>query len=113
MENFVYLVGDPDKRVCAVVDPAWQVDTIMKTAHGVTDKRHAADYGANARHVSDLSDPDLNWFVLFGDQDGWFRSSTFTSQVPLWLEGGSIQVPLRMETVRRSFRHKILLKPAR
>ena len=88
-------------------------DTIMKTAHGVTDKRHATDYGANARHVSDLSDPDLNWFVLFGGQDGWFRSSTFTSQVPLWLEGGSIQVPLRMETVRRTFRHKILLKPAR
>lgn len=32
MENFVYLVGDPLTRCAMVVDPAWQVDTILKTA---------------------------------------------------------------------------------
>jgi glyoxylase-like metal-dependent hydrolase (beta-lactamase superfamily II) len=32
MENFVYLLGDPETRECVVVDPAWQVDTILKTA---------------------------------------------------------------------------------
>lgn len=32
MENFVYLVGDPTTRECLVVDPAWQVDTILKAA---------------------------------------------------------------------------------
>jgi penicillin amidase len=88
-------------------------DTVMKTAHRATDKRHSADYGANARHVSDLSDLDENYFVLLGGQDGWFRSSTFTSQLPLWLEGGYVQVPLRLETVRRTFKHQTNLRPKR
>ena len=32
MENFVYLVGDTRTREVLVVDPAWQVDTILKVA---------------------------------------------------------------------------------
>jgi hydroxyacylglutathione hydrolase len=32
MQNFVYLVGDPVARVCVVVDPAWEIDTIVETA---------------------------------------------------------------------------------
>jgi glyoxylase-like metal-dependent hydrolase (beta-lactamase superfamily II) len=32
MENFVYLIGDPETRQALVVDPAWQVDTILKQA---------------------------------------------------------------------------------
>jgi glyoxylase-like metal-dependent hydrolase (beta-lactamase superfamily II) len=31
MQNFVYLVGDPVTRQCVVVDPAWEVDTIVET----------------------------------------------------------------------------------
>lgn len=31
MQNFVYLVGDPVARVCVVVDPAWEIDTILDT----------------------------------------------------------------------------------
>ncbi len=60
-----------------------------------------------------LSDLDENYFVLLGGQDGWFRSSTFTSQMPLWLEGGYVQVPLRLETVRRTFKHQTTLRPKR
>lgn len=30
MENFVYLVGDKKTREVLIVDPAWQVDTILK-----------------------------------------------------------------------------------
>ena len=33
MENFVYLVEDLASRRTAVVDPAWDVDTIIKTAN--------------------------------------------------------------------------------
>ena len=33
MENFVYLIGDPLTHRAIVVDPAWQVDTILKTAN--------------------------------------------------------------------------------
>src|SRR3989338_11116383 len=32
MQNFVYLVGDPETRVCVVVDPAWEIDMIVETA---------------------------------------------------------------------------------
>src|SRR5215813_398622 len=38
MQNFVYLVGDPVARECVVVDPAWEIDTIVETiaADGMT-----------------------------------------------------------------------------
>ncbi|HSF07692.1 MAG TPA: MBL fold metallo-hydrolase [Methylomirabilota bacterium] len=32
MQNFVYLIGDPVSRDCVVVDPAWEIDTIVDTA---------------------------------------------------------------------------------
>ncbi len=32
MQNFVYLIGDPVARECIVVDPAWEIDTIVATA---------------------------------------------------------------------------------
>lgn len=32
MQNFVYLVGDQNAREALVVDPAWDVETILKTA---------------------------------------------------------------------------------
>jgi len=32
MENFVYLIGDAKSREALVVDPAWQVDSILKAA---------------------------------------------------------------------------------
>ena len=32
MQNFVYLVGDPVARECVVVDPAWEIDTIVEAA---------------------------------------------------------------------------------
>jgi hydroxyacylglutathione hydrolase len=32
MQNFVYLIGDPATRDCIVVDPAWEIDTIVDTA---------------------------------------------------------------------------------
>src|SRR5262245_30139186 len=30
MENFVYFIGDKDTREILIVDPAWQVDTLLK-----------------------------------------------------------------------------------
>src|SRR5581483_3020621 len=32
MANFVYLVGDAAKKEVMIVDPAWQIDTIFRTA---------------------------------------------------------------------------------
>src|SRR5215470_10614628 len=30
MENFVYLIGDPETRDCIVIDPAWEIDAILE-----------------------------------------------------------------------------------
>ncbi len=32
MQNFVYLIGDPETRECVVVDPAWDIDAILNAA---------------------------------------------------------------------------------
>ncbi len=32
MQNFVYLIGDKEAKECVVVDPGWDVPTILKTA---------------------------------------------------------------------------------
>jgi penicillin amidase len=86
-------------------------DTVMKTAHAPVEDRHPTRYGSNARHISDLSDVDRNWFVLLGGQDGWINSANFLDQSKLWLQGRYIQVPLRIESVRDRFRHKTVLAP--
>lgn len=32
MENFVYLIGDKNKKECVMIDPAWEVDRVLKIA---------------------------------------------------------------------------------
>ena len=32
MGNFIYLIGDKKKKECAMVDPAWDVDAVLKEA---------------------------------------------------------------------------------
>ena len=86
-------------------------DTLMKTAHRLTARRHRAGLASTARHISDLGDLDANWFVLLGGQDGWIGSTTLLDQTPLWRAGAYIQVPLRPETVRAQFRHRTELRP--
>ncbi|MCY4609457.1 MAG: penicillin acylase family protein [bacterium] len=80
-------------------------ETIMKTAHDASATRHTVRYGANARHVSDMTDMDENYFVLLGGQDGWLNSSTMLDQWPLWQSGGYVRMPLTPEGVRASFPH--------
>jgi penicillin amidase len=86
-------------------------DALMKTAHGRVDGRHAARYGANARHVSDLSDPDANYFIVLGGQDGWLNSANFMDQVPLWLEGRYVQMPLTAGRLAARFTRRTVLSP--
>ncbi|MEM7123253.1 MAG: penicillin acylase family protein [Pseudomonadota bacterium] len=75
-------------------------ESLMKTAHGPAGERHQVRYGSQARHISDMADPDANYFVLLGGQDGWFNSTTFLDQVDLWQTGEYVQVPLTVATVR-------------
>jgi len=78
-------------------------ETLMKAAHGFAFDRHAVRYGANARHLSDLADPDANHFVLLGGQDGWLGSTTWLDQLPLWREGRYVQMPLSAPAVAEQF----------
>lgn len=91
------------------VPAAGSGETLLKTDHDTSAERHPTRYGAQARHVSDLSDPDANWFVMLGGNDGWFNSSTFRDQVDAFQTGNSFQVPLKIESVRATFKHKTVL----
>ena len=85
-------------------------DTLMKTAHGTSAERHEVNYGSNARHISDMTDPDENYFVLLGGQDGWFNSTTVLDQWDLWRQGDYVRVPLTLAGIRKSFPHTLSLE---
>ena len=85
-------------------------ETVMKTAHNATAERHAVTYGSNARHISDMSDPDENYFVLLGGQDGRFNSTTMLDQWELWRRGEYVRMPLTPSGVRANFPHVLSLE---
>ena len=85
--------------------------SVWKTWNGLTNERHYARYGANARHISDLSDEDENYFVLLGGQDGDSGSKQFLDLAPLWLRGEYIKVPLRVETAKAQATEITVLQP--
>ena len=87
--------------------------TPMKMAHGLVNGRHGATFGSMARHISDLSDIDANWFILVGGQDGWLGSANYADQLPLWRERRYIHMPLRPETVAAEFPIIQKLRPMR
>ena len=84
----------------------------MKMAHGLVNGRHCATFGSMARHISDLSDLDANWFTLLGGNDGWLGSANYCDQLPLWQERRYIRMPLRLETIAREFPTALMLSPA-
>jgi penicillin amidase len=86
-------------------------DSVLKTGHRFGAKRHAVTYASNARHVSDLSDPDGNYFVLLGGQDGWIGSANYADQIGLWRRQEYVRIPLRPKTVRADFPHRTELLP--
>lgn len=86
-------------------------ETPMKSGHGFVSGPHEVSFGSMARHVSDLADPDANWFTLWGGQDGWLGSAGFDDQVALWRARESIRVPLRAETVAAEFPAVTTLTP--
>jgi penicillin G amidase len=88
-------------------------ETPMKTAHGLVNDEHGAFYGSQSRHISDLGDPDANWFLVFGGQDGWMGSENFDDQVPLWRERRYIRLPLTAAAVAEAHPTVQRLSPRR
>ena len=86
-------------------------DTLNKTGHGPVRGRHGVTYGASARFLADMADPDTNRVVLLGGQDGWLGSENFADQVPLWRRAATLPLPLRVETAR-SWPHVTVVRPA-
>ena len=86
-------------------------ETVFKTSHDPADTDHRARFGAQARHLSDMADPDANWFVLLGGQDGWISSPAFADQVELWRTGQLVRVPLTPGAVAGAFPHVTVLRP--
>ncbi|MEC9344673.1 MAG: penicillin acylase family protein [Pseudomonadota bacterium] len=86
-------------------------ETVMKAAHSPSTERHRTVYGSQARQVNDMADPDANWFVLLGGQDGWLNAEGFSSQMPLWQSGDYIRMPLERATVEAEFTTVTMLRP--
>ncbi|MCG8669391.1 MAG: penicillin acylase family protein [Pseudomonadales bacterium] len=69
-------------------------------------------YGSSARHISDMSSLDENYFVLHGGQDGWLKGPNLTDQTQLWRQGKYIKIPLSMDKVKAQFnRHISVYEP--
>jgi penicillin amidase len=85
-------------------------DTLHKTGHETTKTQHDVTFGASARFLTDLSDPDSNQVALLGGQDGWLGSSTFLDMAALWRHGGYVSLPMRPETAR-AWPHRTVLSP--
>ena len=88
-------------------------NTVMKSAHPLSNSKHYVTYGANARHVSDLSDLDQNHFVLLGGQDGYWSSCNYLDLFSLWQKGQYVKVPLRLKSVRTDFEHHMVFSTSK
>jgi len=67
--------------------------------------RYRVMWGASQRHVSDMSEA-AGWFILPGGQSGFPGGPHSADQLPRWLEGGLMRLPLTRDdaesrTVRR------------
>ena len=78
-------------------------DTLFKSVHALGTDKQDAYYGSSARHISDLSSLDENYFVLHGGQDGWLKSPNMNDQTVLWRKGEYIRMPLSPEVIEQTF----------
>ncbi len=86
-------------------------ETVFKAAHGFQNALHTTRYGSQARQLSDMADPDANYFVLLGGNDGWIGSANFLDQIALWQAGDYIRMPLRPETIAAEYPTVMTLGP--
>ena|SRR5215471_5008709 len=86
-------------------------ETPMKLGHGLINSVTSSTFGSQARFVSDMGDPDSSEFVLIGGNDGWLGSANALDEVPLWLKGEYVKMPLRPEAVAREFPVVTVLNP--
>ncbi|MEO0335641.1 MAG: penicillin acylase family protein [Pseudomonadota bacterium] len=87
-------------------------NTLNKSGRKFSPDPESVTYGASARHISDLSDVDENYFVMHGGNDGWLMNDQLADQVKLWRKGKYIKLPLSMDKVKQVFNaHTSVLQP--
>lgn len=101
-----------DRFLVQSIPSSGSSDTLLKAAHKLTDEASPVTFGASARHLSDLGDPDANYFVLLGGQDGWLKGPYLADQVKLWQSGSYIQVPLTPQAVAAWKQETLWLSPS-
>lgn len=77
--------------------------TLNKSAFAPGFSKRRVIFGAQARHVSDMSTLDDNYFVMHGGNDGWLSNDRIVDQIPLWRAGEYLRIPMSREGVRRTF----------
>ena len=107
--SMIPLIGDRYR----FVEIPWpgSTDTLWRANHNLSTEGVTTNFGTQARHISDMSDLDSNWFALVGGNDGWINSENFLDQIEAFRTSTPIQVPMRLETVRATFPHKTVLTP--
>jgi penicillin G amidase len=86
-----------------VIEAAGSSRTLNKAAFSPGFDRRAVTFGAQSRHLSDMSGLNENYFTLLGGNDGWLNNDNLVDQVPLWTKGDYIKVPLELSKVRQVF----------
>lgn len=77
--------------------------TINKAGFGATEGKRSVTFGAQARHISDLSDMNENYFVMHGGNDGWLDNENMLDQLETWRNGDYYRIPMAMDDVREEF----------
>ena len=89
-----------------------ETDTLNKRGRGLSSDKEEVRYGASARHISDMADPDENYFILHGGQDSWLMNENLADQTKLWRKGEYIKIPLSMKKVKSEFKaHQSVIEP--
>jgi len=72
--------------------------------------RYRVAWGASQRHVSDMSE-EVGWFVVPGGQSGFPGGRHSADQLPMWLEGGLMPLPLTRTGAEASVMRNWRLRP--
>ncbi|MAZ48635.1 MAG: hypothetical protein CME65_08725 [Halobacteriovoraceae bacterium] len=82
-------------------------DTINKYGRSLNLEVSEVSYGASARHISDLSSPDENYFIQNGGQDSWLMNENLADQAAMFKRGEYLKLPLTMDKVKKSFNRSV------
>lgn len=82
-------------------------DTINKYGRPLNLEVSEVSYGASARHISDLSSPDENYFIQNGGQDSWLMNENLADQALMFKRGEYLKLPLTMDKVKKSFNRSV------